>query len=321
MESQPQPGESRIETFLLDSASRPYRTRRWFPRLLLVSSLLIVLFGAYWSRLPPPVDVKQLARSLGADAAVPGVVSAATLSATLRTLLDKPGGFIANDVLPPGVLLDDMPSFENGALAAARTFLHALRRDFSRPDTGSAEDPDLLRAEPRLLFDSSSWLLPTAESEYEDGLAALDSYRQRLLLPDSARFHPRADGLVRWLDDVDSELTVHLNLLGTASAADTSWLEIDDRFFVARGYCWALRAQLLAVRRDFAAALRAHGDADAQLAAALAALADTQQRVTSPVILNGSEYGVLANHSLVLAGHVARTAAALRVLRARLASY
>lgn len=311
------PGENRLETFLLDSA-RPRRTRHWLPRALLVLVALFVLLGIYWSREPAPPDVPAIVQSLGAQSAVPGAVSTATLIATLRTLLDKPGGFIANDVMPPGVLLDNMPAFENGALAEARTFLHALRRDFSRPESGAVEDPDLLRAEPRLMFDSSSWL--AAEGEYEDGVAALASYRERLLAPGTpgARFFPVADSLGHWLDDVIAQLDDHAQRLNAAAQADAAFTDVDDRFYAARGYCWALRPQLDAVRRDFAAFFAADAEAARQAQAAVDALAGTQKPVTSPVILGGSEYGVLANHPLVMAGYVGRAESSLRALRARI---
>lgn len=306
-----QPGESPLETLLLDTAGRPHRTRRWLPRVLLLLLLLLLVLGGYWSREPK-------APAVPADTgSVTGVASTAMLAATVRTLLDKPGGLVANDMLPPGVLMDDMPAFENGALEEARTFLRALRRDFSRPENQSVEDPDLLRAEPRLLFGSGNWQVPSAEDEYADAIVAIDSYVARLQAdPPSAQFHPRAGGLVRWLDEVGAQLDEHTRLL--AAAPDTPWLEIDNRFFAARGYCWALRAQLAALRRDFSVA--GSPQADARFAVALAALDGALRPVTSPVVLNGGEYGVLANHSLVLAGHVGRVAVALRDLRTGLAS-
>lgn len=315
----PQPGESRLETFLLDTAGRPHRTRRWLPRLLLALALLVLVFGAWWSREPAPPDVAVIVQAAGT---VPGAASTTTLVATLRVLLDKPGGFIANDALPPGDLLDNMPAFENGALEEARTFLRALRRDFSRSEAQAVEDPDLLRAEPRLQFDSGSWLVPSAEGEYEDGIAALDSYRARLLAPDTpgAHFYPRIDSLARWLDDIGADLDDYGGQLVAAASPASSWFDIDDHFFAARGYCWALRAQLQAMRHDYEPLFAAQPDADRDLATALDALGGTQLRVTSPVILNGSEYGLLANHSLVMAGHVGRAASALRSLRTRLAA-
>lgn len=311
------PTESRLETFLLDSAAPPRSPRHWWPRLLLALFLLLVVLCAWWSRQPAAPQLPVLVAAQGAQAEVPGVVSTAAVIATLQVLLDKPGGFLANDVLPPGVLLDDMPMFELGALRAVRDYLRALRRDFSRAETQFAEDPDLIRAESRLLFDSASWV--AAEGEYRDGIAVLERYRARLVAAPvpGARFYPRADNFARWLDDVDARLGDYGQALMASAAGTTPWSQIDERFYAARGYCWALQVQLAAAGHDFAPVLAQHG-AGPELAAAVQALAGTQAAIGSPVILNGSEYGLLANHSLVLAGHAARAAVAVQALRAKL---
>ncbi|WP_310497403.1 DUF2333 family protein, partial [Sandarakinorhabdus sp.] len=92
---------------------------------------------------------------------------------------------------------------------------------------------------------------------------------------------------------------------------------VDNGFYEARGYCWALSAQLAAVRTDFAPVLADHQAGDV-LAQTVLALDGTQQPVRSPVILNGSEYGLLANHSLVMAGYVTRARAGVMQLRQQL---
>ena len=44
-------------------------------------------------------------------------------------------------------------------------------------------------------------------------------------------------------------------------------------------------------------------------------LEPTQDTLWSPVVLNGSGLGVLANHSLVMASHISRTSAAINDMR------
>lgn len=338
-----QPGESRLETFLLDSAERGRRGWHWLPRVLLVLAGALLVLGWYWSREPaainPSSSVAAAPPSGQALAAEAGVVSTATLLAIARTLLDKPGGYISNDALPPGVLLDNMPAFEAGILAHVRDMLRVMRRDFSLSPSQSIEDPDLVRAESRFMFDSTSWLLPSTESEYRDGIAALDRYAARLAEPEGAgaHFYARSDNLARWFEDVDARLAAYGQRLASAAApgaaAHIAWSEIDKGFYEARGYCWALRAQLQATQVDFAPVLVAHpaensvanavGNNTAEqnfLAQAIIALDGTQQPVNSPVILNGSEYGLLANHSLVMASYIARARAVLMQLRGQLAA-
>lgn len=336
-----QPGESRLETFLLDSAERGRRGWHWLPRALLVLAGLLLALGWYWSREPAAINPPLLvaAAQPANHAPVAGVVSTATLLAIARTLLDKPGGYISNDALPPGVLLDNMPAFEAGILAHVRDTLRVMRRDFSLSPAQSIEDPDLVRAESRFMFDSTSWLLPSTEGEYRDGIAALDSYAARLAAAEGtgAHFYARSDNLARWLEDVDARLVAYGQRLASAAAPGTAahipWSDIDNSFYEARGYCWALRAQLLAAQVDFAEVLVASAAGNTRenaaaknivaqdlLAQAILALDGTQRPVNSPVILNGSEYGLLANHSLVMASYIARARAALMQLHGQLAT-
>lgn len=325
------PGESGLETFLLDSAERSRRNWRLVPTVLAALAAACLLLGWYWGRPPTAPDAGALVRAAGERGQVPGAASTLTLQAIVRTLLEKPGGYLANDRLPPGVLMDDMPSFELGALVHVRDMSRALRRDFSRSVLQSVDDPDLLRAEPSFNFRHDSWLVPSSEGEYQAGVDSLDRYFQRLTDPDApgAHFFARADNLARWLEDVGQRLDGYVQRLGAAveqravppagpgAAGNTPWSQIDNEFFEARGYCWALRAQLAAVQVDFSATLAERGAVES-VAAIIRELEGTQRPIKSPLILNGSEYGMLANHSLVMAGYVARAHAGILVLRGQL---
>lgn len=325
------PGESGLETFLLDSAEQGRRNWRLVPMGLAALAAACLLLGWYWGRQPVAPDAGALVRAAGERGLVSGAASTLTLQAIARTLLEKPGGYLANDRLPPGALMDNMPSFELGALVHVRDMSRALRRDFSRSVLQSVDDPDLLRAEPSFNFRHDSWLVPSSEGEYQAGVDSLDRYFQRLTDPAApgAHFFARADNLARWLDDVSQRLDGYVQRLGasvehraashagSSAAGSTPWAQIDNEFFEARGYCWALRAQLAAVQVDFSATLAERGAADS-LTAIIRELESTQRPIKSPLILNGSEYGMLANHSLVMAGYVARARAGILVLRGQL---
>src|SRR5690606_36740893 len=118
---------------------------------------------------PDGVDVHAvtLARTGSSEAAsVTGATTVATLVEVASTLLDKRGGYLSNDVLPPGLLMDNVPNWEFGVLVQVRDMAKSLRNDFSRSQTQSTEDPDLIIAEPQFNFDSDSWMLPSTEGEY-----------------------------------------------------------------------------------------------------------------------------------------------------------
>jgi hypothetical protein len=256
-------------------------------------------------------------------------------------LLNKPGGYLSNDRFPPGIFLDNIPSWEYGVLVQVRDLTRALRKDFARSQSQSAEDADLAKAEPRFNFDNKSWMLPSSESEYQEGINSLSRYQARLSDPNqkNALFYARADNLNNWLGDVGTRLgslsqrlsasvgRVKLNsALKTESlqpgqvpvvdeeVVETPWMQIDNVFYEARGQAWALSHLLRAIEVDFADVL-AKKNATVSVRQIIRELEAAQEPVWSPMILNGSGYGVLANHSLVMANYISRANAAVMDLR------
>ena len=176
--------------------------------------LLVVLTGAlmfFWDDEPALFDVRAAARNhvtSADDASITGVTTVATLVQVAETLLDKRGGYLSNDRLPPGVLMDNLPNWEFGALTQVRDLAKALRNDFSRSQTQSSEDTDLSVAEPQFNFDNASWVLPRTEGEYRKAITALQRYLNRLVDDnhEDAQFYARADNLADWLAIVEKRL-------------------------------------------------------------------------------------------------------------------
>jgi hypothetical protein len=314
-----------------------------FGVLLLVIGLLMWL----WSDEPELFDVRERAlQRAGGEAGelVTGYVTTVTLLEVAETLLDKPGGYLSNDIFPPGVLMDNMPNWEFGALVQVRDMARALRNDMSRSQTQSMEDPDLIIADPQFHFDSESWMLPSTESEYRTGIAALERYLARLsdqTDPD-AQFFARADNLREWLVNVEKRLgslsqrlsasvgqvRINTDLQGEPDAAQstqtpkqvvvkTPRLQVDDIFYEARGACWALASLLRSVEIDFDSILRKK-NALVSLRQIIRELEATQATVWSPIILNGTGFSIFANHSLVMASYISRANAAVIDLRSLL---
>lgn len=299
-----------------------------------IATLTIILFvvvSEYWSREPARIDVLETAveaAKVQEPRELPlGYAYATALIDIAETLLHKPGGFLANDMFPPGVLQDNIPSWEYGALTALRDGTSALRNHIARAQSQSKEDADLAKAEPFFYFDHRSWQLPSSESEYDKGIEAMQRYRERLVDRD-AQFYSRADNLRQYLEILEKRLGSLSNRL-SASAGDsrqmsteenravvtrTSWLNIDDVFFEARGYCWATIHVLKAVEFDFRDIL-GNKTALVSLRAIIHELEDGQAPYLSPVILNGGGFGLFANYSLTLANYIARANAATIDLR------
>ena len=201
----------------------------------------------------------------------------------METLLNKRGGYLSNDVMPPSLWLDNIPNWEFGVLVQCRDIARSLRNDLSRSQSQSVEDEDLIIAEPLFHFDNASWLFPATESEYQKGLDALHRYLNRLQNPNNpeAQFFARADNLSDWLGQVEKRLgslsqrlsasvgqtRINTDLAGDSAAEQstrtareleikTPWTEIDDVFYEARGSTWVLIHFLKAMEVDFYDVLR-----------------------------------------------------------------
>ncbi|MEQ8313091.1 MAG: DUF2333 family protein [Gammaproteobacteria bacterium] len=310
--------------------------------------IFIVLIGIYWSGEPDAFDVRLNATEKLAVSGHDNVVGATLTSALIEvteTLLDKPGGYLTNDVMPPGIYLDNIPNWEFGVLVQVRDLSRAFRENFSRSQSQSTEDPDLIVVEPNLHFNNDSWLFPPTESEYGEAVDRLYSYLGRIADPAvaDAQFFARADNLSSWLLNVESRLgslsqrlsasvgqaRINTDVAGEGNATQstpagaelavrTPWLEIDDIFYEARGATWALMHFLRAVEIDFAPVLE-DKNATASLRQIVRELEASQRTVFFPVILNGSGFGIFANHSLTMANYISRANAAIIDLRNLLA--
>ena len=320
----------------------------WFRVALIVVVLYLLIavaVGIYWSLSPGLFDVRANAQQELAgeqQTLVNGTVTTATLIRVAETLWGKPGGYLSNDIMPPGLWLDDMPNWEYGVLIQVRDMSKAMREAFSRSQSQSREDKDLILAEPRFNFDNASWIFPASESQYQEGADYLRRYLQRLAddNPQDAQFFARADNLNYWLSTVETRLgnlsqrlsasvgqqRLNTDLPGVAPSmhsfddgvVKTPWNELDDVFFEARGSAWALIHMLKAVEIDFADVLEKK-NARVSVQQIIRELEATQQTLFSPMVLNGSGFGMLANHSLVMASYISRANAAIIDLRRLLA--
>ena len=324
---------------------------------VLVLVILVVLFilGAWWGSEPDQFNVQEEALERAKETNTTEMPLGYTYSNTLAhiadVLLHKSGGYITNDVAPPGVLLDNISSWEFGALVMLRDATSALRNHFARDQSQSAEDADLAIAEPYFYYEHNSWALPSTEAEYEKGIEALHKYMMRLQKYGGpvkrGQFYARADNLAQYVEVVikrlgglstrlsasvaGAEIIPGLAVLepGTAETgvtgearetktvpivAQTPWLEIDNVFYEARGASWALLHILRAIKHDFHDILldkRAMNTVDIMIKSFENALAP----ILSPMVLNGSGYGLFANYSLSLATYIARANAAALDLR------
>ena len=302
--------------------------------------LLGYVIAVYWSVEPEQFDVVAAAKAdaqKNGNTLVTGYVTTHTLIKVTDTLLNKPGGYLSNDMMPPSVMMDNMPAWEYGVLEGTRDLTLSMRKDFSRSQSQSTEHPSLKLAQPQFNISSTAWMWPSAEGEYQKGNDLLRQYLTQISDNSNrdSQFYARADNLRAWLKEAEKRMgslsqrlsaSVGQDRLNTDLAGDsaadqatmtpshnmvkTSWWQIDDVFYEARGATWALLHYMKAVEHDFRPVLEKK-NALVSLQQIIRELEATQETVWSPMVLNGSGFGLVANHSLVMANYISRANAAL----------
>jgi hypothetical protein len=282
--------------------------------------VLLLLLGWYWSREP---DVFWVDWEQTAGPAVTGYRhDQHPACASRSTLLEKPGGYLTNDVLPPSVFLDNMPNWEFGVLVQVRDLARVMRNDFSRSQTQSVRRQGPRRGQNRISISTTtagscrraraatgqaiepSRELPAAPAR--PGAARRQLLRARRQSPRMARGRreaarqPLAAAVGERRARCASTPTWPANArrtrassAPTRSKVKTPWLEIDDVFYEARGTAWALLHFLRAIEYDFRHVL-ADKNATVSLRQVIRELEASLAPMRSPIVLNGSGFGLFA---------------------------
>lgn len=319
--------------------------------ILVIYSIFMLVFTQYIS-IRPNIKNFELITIVKYDVSIEriGYRTISSMHQIMSTLMDKPGGYIANDIMPPFIWLDDMPNWETGALFVIRDAAIILRKNLTVPQTQASEDYDAVNAQTRFNVDSESWMFPSVEGwpwstgQYREGIAFLKHLEERLLDDDEndANFYTRATSLANFIDMMNRILGSHsqrlsasvgpervnIDTAGDRSAVEakpqasvikvkTPWLELDDIFWRAQGGAWAMSELFKAIRHDFRKVLE-DKNAMPSMQQIIDELDAAQQVVWSPIILNGGGYGLWANHSLVLANYISRASASMSALKRQL---
>jgi len=300
---------------------------------------LLFLWGVYTNIEPEPINpIEATNERLGTEGRPPvGATYTSTILEIGERIMNKNGGYLSNDLLVKVDLYDNMPSWELGAVYMVRDAAELLRTDFSRSQSQSIENPNLKKNVPMLSFEHDSWILPSTEGRYGEAFAGIEMYLKDMV--DNTRtdtqFYARADNLVTYLKKVSNRMgglsqnlvasvgqdRVNTDLAGDAAAEETTyapkniraktrWLEIDDKFWEARGSLYVLTAMFKAIRIDFESVLR-DKNALASVDQIILEMEETQTALWSPMVLNGGGFGFVSNHSLAMASFISRANAAI----------
>ncbi len=239
--------------------------RRWWTRGIAALAVVLMLYYSLGAVIISTVDDDTTF--------TPAVASVDKASRTVDmviALIDREvdgHGWVANDLFfMPSYLLDNMPNFQMGMMAALSRVVVEMGDQLGRTRGSSSIDPDLDKAAGLLKYPgnvgtfnfSISWM-PTspAESQYRAAARALRSYNQRLA-QGQAVFERRSDNLHMLLDRISKDLG---SLSGTLDdmMQKRGWVLLDTRsddvFYSVKGHVYAYHMVLKALGEDFATLL------------------------------------------------------------------
>jgi hypothetical protein len=303
--------------------------------------------GIYMNLMPEPFDVSRaaMARALRSghiadgEALPNGYTTVATLAELGELMLTKKGGLMSNDWNPVSRITDNMRNWEKGAMVQIRIMVQGLRFDLTRIGPQSMEHPELAEADPLFNFKETSLIVPSSERQYRDANRLLNQYLKRMSVKGANPgefFAPRQDQVIPFIRRQSNILgsyttllqqnvripTHNTNILSSEDnvlntiKVNSPWKR-DDVFYEVRGGVFVTYHMMLALRKD-AEGLLNGSDAMGIMNRVINELEGANQPMICPVVLNGNEFGFFANHSLVLASHVARAHLALRELQQQL---
>ncbi len=288
-----------------------------------------LIFIWHWNNEPEKINVTELRDKLVDGMTEPpicGDLTVSTLITVAETLIDKPGGYLSNDMLPPGVMLKDMHHWEFGVLMQIRDLTTALRDGigYKRTYNKDPEDPDLIIAAASFKIDETSWRNRSMKIKIKEGIRALSNYRNRLgSTHENAHFN--TGRLRTWLNTVEhrtAELYQNLSMiplhdqtlvfrdsfaLNTPRRSGdflmiTPLSDLDNPFYETYGSIWALSAITQAIENDFEM-LIAGMDATDEMLELIGVLESIQTKWSSP-ILTANGMDTLGHHIAGMEIHI-----------------
>jgi hypothetical protein len=244
-------------------AARRWYRRLWLWPLLLIGFLIVYYIGGMlWLHEidDDPEFAQQSVAPEGGSKAV--AVAAALIEREIDT-----HRWVANDpFFMPGSLLDNMPEYQQGIVAAISRFCLELTDQIGRTRGSSQADPDLDRAAGLLRYPGTIWifdfrtsLAPTASSEqqYRQAMEALRRYNERLG-QGQAVLETRADNLLGTLDRIAADIGSSSAAIDQQLAAAGFWPDFaaDNLFYANKGRLYAYYLLLRALQVDFANVIR-----------------------------------------------------------------
>jgi hypothetical protein len=197
------------------------------------------------------------------DTLKPGQSAAVAMSVALIEREVNKHGWTANDpFFKPTAILDNMPNYQQGIVAALARFGFELTDQLGRTRGSSQADPDLQEASGLLQYVGDRWiwdptvsLLPTATSEqqYRKAAQSLRTYNERLATG-TAVYERRSDNLLATLDRIALDLGSSSAVIDTHISEQSGWpihRGADDIYYNIKGQMYGYYMILGALGEDF----------------------------------------------------------------------
>ncbi len=232
---------------------------------------------------------------------VPGEIYASTLTAIMDHELHTGFGWRPNDfyLWGPHVMADNNANRQLGIILAVRETLRVFK-DHLTKISSNAYDPNLVIADTDFRNDASRWILPAAETRYQDGILHLRAYIAGLhTTPEtSSELNQRNVELGRLFQSWGDMLgDAHANLYRTTNDDGSpirAW-EDDDYFYHAQGYAHVLYYMMQAVKREYHQPLTIKPVLGQLFDQTIEPLGEAAM-MKPLIVLDGSPEGIFANH-------------------------
>ncbi len=231
----------------------------------------------------------------------PGEIFASTLAAIMDHELHTGFGWRPNDLFlwGPRVLADNNADRQLGIIMAVRETMRVFKDHLTKVSSNQY-DRNLVIADTDFRNDAERWILPAAETKYQDGINHLHAYVAGLnTTPETSNeLNQRSVELVRlfqaWTDLLgDAHAMLYRTTLDDGTPV-RPW-DSDDFFYHAQGYAHVMYHMMRALTREYAVQLKNDPVLTRLIAEATEALG--KAAVMKPlIVLNGSPDGLLANH-------------------------
>jgi hypothetical protein len=254
---------------------------------------------------------------------VGGEAFAATAAAIMEHELGGLSGWRPNDFIlwGPSIGPDNNANRQLGIIQSLRESVRVFKDHLTKV-SATEYDPNLVAAETTFFNDPTKFWLPSAESKYSDGVAALNRYMAGLQAtpPTSKPLNRRNVELIRLFQTWSDQLgDAHANLFKETEPDGSSvamW-RTDDYFYHAQGMAHVMHHLSKALKREYADQLAGRPGLIQVLDEVIDALG--KAAVLKPlVVLDGGPDMLFANHRRNLDGYIVDARQKLYTLREEL---